>query len=72
MAASWEKANQLKLASFIEECMSRMWIGSLYKNRPTQYICMSGVHSSTYFSTKLHREALDTTGFIALVLDFSL
>ena len=26
-----------------------MWIGSLYKNGPTQHICMSGVHSSTYY-----------------------
>ena len=33
----------LKLTSFIEECMSSMWIGSLYKNGPTQHICMSGV-----------------------------
>ena len=40
-----------------------MWIGSLYKNGPTQHICMSGVHSSTYFSTKLLREVLDTTLF---------
>ena len=28
--------------------MSSMWIGSLYKNGPTQHICMSGVHFSTY------------------------
>ena len=57
MAASFEKL----ITSFIEECISSMWIGSLYKNGPTQHICMSGVHSSTYFSTKLLREVLDTT-----------
>ena len=50
------KASQLKLTSFIEESMSSMWIGSFYKNGPTQHICMSGVHSSTYLSTKLLRE----------------
>ena len=49
------KASQLKLTSFIEEWMSSMWIGSLYKNGPTQHICLSDVHSSTYFSTKLLR-----------------
>ena len=54
MTASLEKASQLKLSSFIEECMSSMWIGSLYKNGPTQHICMSGVHSSTYFSFGHH------------------
>ena len=41
--------------------MSSMWIGSLYKNGPTQHICMSGIHSSTYFSTKLLRKFLEAT-----------
>ena len=31
-----------------------MWIGSLYKNGPTQHICISGVHSSIYYFSFWH------------------
>ena len=59
------KATQLKLTSFIEECMSSlwssMWIGSLYKNGPIQHIFMSGVHPFTYSLQITQRCILDTT-----------
>ena len=62
MAASLEKlASQPKLTSFIEECMSSMWIGSLYKNGPIQHTCISSVHSSTYSLQITQRCILDIT-----------
>ena len=40
-----------------------MCIGSLYKNGPTQHICMSGCPFIYLFSTKLLREVLEANLF---------